>query len=229
MSQQGAAPTESKALNLKDKANKVAEEAMAKQVPVVEMLSNIPSTARAAAGDLKNMVMHPIETAKGVANLAQGAYQKFTPGIQDKEMYVDAIANRMKDRYGGIDKINRTLRKDPAGVALDVVPMASGAKIAKAVAKSPLKVVPQGAINKLYESAAKFSTTKDRTKLVEAALKNKINPSPITKPNIKLKNLSDSMKSRVNELIDEAAKRGNKVHKNIVFRDIGAVKKEVKN
>jgi len=214
---------------LADRANSVAENAMAKQLPLVKMLSNIPSTSRAAAKDVGNMIMHPIETAKGVGSLAQGAYQKFTPGVQDKEMYVDQAINRMKDRYGSIDKINTTLQNDPGGAFLDLAPIGPGVGVAKTIAKAPLKAVPQSAARKLYNSAAKFSTTMDdakRTRLIDTALKNKINPSPLSDPVGRLATLSDTVGAKIDSLIDNAAKSGGKVHKSVVFRDIKALKKE---
>ena len=90
------------------------------------MSENIIPSAKRAAGDLANVVMHPIDTAKAVGNLALGGVDKgidyLVPGDIDfgKEKYADAFGQMVKDRYGSWDNVKKTAMYDPVGMGMDV-------------------------------------------------------------------------------------------------------------
>lgn len=56
---------------------------------------------------------HPWETSKAIGNLAVGAVNKMTPGVQQGEGAVDALIENYKQTYGNIEGIEQTLRTDP--------------------------------------------------------------------------------------------------------------------
>lgn len=66
-------------------------------------------------------------TLFNMGKLATGVYHKFTPGIQKEEEVANQVGKFYKDRYGGWENIKKTVYEDPAGVALDVASVVSGA------------------------------------------------------------------------------------------------------
>jgi hypothetical protein len=96
----------------------------------------IPSAKRLATG-LAGAVMHPVDTVTNALDLGAGGLRNImpfavrsavdsvdTPENQQAGVRASAIADQfggmMTDRYGGIDKIKKTMIADPVGVAADV-------------------------------------------------------------------------------------------------------------
>ena len=77
-----------------------------------------------SAGNLAKAVaspiFHPIATAKSIGGIAAGGVQKFIPGQQPQEKYIDAIGQFYKQRYGGVENIAETVANDPFGFIADV-------------------------------------------------------------------------------------------------------------
>ena len=77
-----------------------------------------------SAGNLAKAVaspiFHPIATAKSIGGIAAGGVQKFIPGQQLQEKYIDAIGQFYKQRYGGVENIAETVANDPFGFIADV-------------------------------------------------------------------------------------------------------------
>ena len=91
-----------------------------------QALENLGPSAAQAASDFANVFTSPIETAKGVGNVALGAVQKLIPGEQESEQYADAVGRFFADRYGGLEETKRTLATDPVGAALDASTVLTG-------------------------------------------------------------------------------------------------------
>lgn len=90
---------------------------------------NIGPSAYRLAEDLWSMVSSPIETAKGLGNLAMGVVQKAAPeGMldEDKIEYADAVGEFFADRYGSMDAVKQTLAQDPVGLVADLSGLLSG-------------------------------------------------------------------------------------------------------
>ena len=85
-----------------------------------DLPSNLKGSAVQFFKDLVTPVIHPIQTAKGIGSLATGAYHKLTPGVQEDEQLVDAILQHYSERYGGLDRLKKTIIKDPVGFAADL-------------------------------------------------------------------------------------------------------------
>ena len=87
---------------------------------------NLPGSAWQFAKDVTAPIHSPIETAKGLGGIAAGAFQKLIPGEQESEKNVDALMEFVKERYGGLEEIKRTVAEDPAGFLADIASLAMG-------------------------------------------------------------------------------------------------------
>lgn len=134
-----------------------------------EMLSNVPSSAKAFAGNIWDAITNPKQTLEGVGALGAGTAQlandqipgaaiPFTAGSllglpidspqQDYRGAPNALAGAYKDRYGSVDQALNTLEGDPVGAMADASILASpAAKVAGALnpLSIPGKVVKAGA------------------------------------------------------------------------------------
>ena len=102
----------------------------------------IPSTAREIFGTAEGLghaIMHPIDTAQGVGQLAKGLYSKeegFRGVKQDPaqktqdEALLDAFMESYKDKYGNLEGFKHTLANNPASIAMDFATIASGGELA---------------------------------------------------------------------------------------------------
>lgn len=91
-----------------------------------ELPANFLPSAGKFVGDITQAIAHPIETVKGLGNIALGAAQKAIPGEQGKEQYADAVGQFFKNRYGGLDKLKETIINDPVGFASDLGTVLTG-------------------------------------------------------------------------------------------------------
>lgn len=92
----------------------------------VQAFQNIPASAGQFAKNLITPFIEPVETAKSLGTLAAGLFQKAIPGRQPSEDAVDAVADFLKERYGGIENVKRTIATDPVGFASDLSILATG-------------------------------------------------------------------------------------------------------
>ncbi len=81
---------------------------------------NTPSSLLNLGKSIKDIVMNPIDTVKGIANTAIGGVQKLTPGVQDKEENFDQFTAMLKERYGSLENLQRTATNDPFGFDIRV-------------------------------------------------------------------------------------------------------------
>ena len=91
-----------------------------------QAVRNLPGSAAQFARDIAQPVLHPIETAKNVAELGTGLVQLAIPGEQGNEETARAVGQFFADRYGGIENIKRTLATDPVGFAADISTVLTG-------------------------------------------------------------------------------------------------------
>ena len=99
-------------------------------------LYNFPSSAGNVLNEAVNAVLHPIDTAGDVWNVASGAVQKMIPGQYENEKYADAVGRYFANRYGSMDEFKNALAQDPAGVLADISSVfTGGGALAKGVAK----------------------------------------------------------------------------------------------
>lgn len=142
---------------------------------VTDTLSNVPGSALSMAKNIGTAILHPIDAATGVTKAVAGTLQRMTPGYVTENRLgyskeSEAAQQGLKDRYGSVDAIANTIRKDPVGVASDVSLVAGGvsgiARGASAVARSVPRVASTAA--KVADAAA---TVSDLTNPVNAVTK----------------------------------------------------------
>lgn len=216
------------------------------QFSPTEALKNLPGSVVKEAKNVVGAITQPIQTIKGLSNIALGALEKGISGTQKEEAAFDALKDYYKTKYGSKDQFLQTLQNDPAEVLSDASMFVTGgatgaaklAKLSKVGAKAapilektaqvgtaidPLnlatntalygatKVIPTTVAPKLYESAAKWSTTlspQERAAITETALKNQIPLSyaGLGKVQSKLVELGDKMDSLISNATDQNIK-----------------------
>lgn len=220
--------------------------------PVDKLSHNINKSAVKFGKDMITPIISPLQTAESLAHLGAGVIQKATGGGKD-EVYVDAVVDGFKNRYGSIAAAANTATTDPIGMISDI----SGAialtpamlpkvgrvnstvsNIGKAIdpvnaalntAKySASKVIPESAPRKLYESTAKFrpSIPNDvRSNMVNTALAHKIMPTEegLGALGSKITALGNS----IDTMIDSATKAGTKIPKGAIYRHLGSLRKDI--
>lgn len=225
-----------------------------------EMVSNVPSSAAQFGKDIIYPFRHPVETAKGMGNLAMGLGQKLIPGEQEEEQYADQMGQFIADRYGSWENFKQTLMKDPVGVLADASTVITGVggavraggrvagttgKLGRAVqatgaALDPVNLAlktgkktvgaltPKRVPAKLYDSAAKFSTTFDQAKrdaLVQTALENRLMPT--VRGVDKLSNMITDINAGIDDMIRVATESGKKIPKDAVYRHLKQVRQRM--
>ena len=89
---------------------------------------NIPDSSKKFAGDIYKTVTNPIDTLKGISNLAESASgssvleQQALSDIgvpKNEDKTGNALREFLKERYGTIDNLKNTISKDPIGVLVD--------------------------------------------------------------------------------------------------------------
>jgi len=115
---------------------------------ILKPLANIPSSAFNLGKGLFQAASKPVETAKGVGLVALGAGRKIAKPImkyvadkagfdiekpeertqteQMADMAVEQVIDSYKERYGDLEKAERTVTNDPVGFALDVLGVLEG-------------------------------------------------------------------------------------------------------
>jgi hypothetical protein len=120
---------------------------------------NVIKSGYNVAKGVAGAVMHPIDTASGLVDVGAGALQNALPkGVVDfvnkfdsnpdaakrAVAAADAVGGVYKEKYGGLDKIKKTLYEDPVGAAADLSALLSGGAAlvrgAPVVAAGALKV-----------------------------------------------------------------------------------------
>lgn len=118
-----------------------------------QAVDNIPASAKQFGQDMMQPIMHPIDTAKAVGNVALGAAQKLIPGEQEAEASADAVGKFFADRYGGLENVKRTIANDPVGFMADLSTVLTGG--GAAVARAP------GVVGKAANVASKAGAAVD--------------------------------------------------------------------
>lgn len=110
------------------------------------MLSNIAPSAMGVYRDyVAQPLSAPLETLGNMGKLPIGLYNKVAPegmripGQGESEAAVDQYGQRLSDRFGSLEKAERTLVEDPVGAVAEVGMLASGGKSVASAAKSGLK------------------------------------------------------------------------------------------
>jgi len=97
-----------------------------------EMVSNIPQSAYQFGREMVQPLLHPLQTAKALANLGMGVAEKAIPGEQEHEQYANQVGEFIRSRYGSMDSFKQTMMQDPVGVLADASMLLTGGGLAGA-------------------------------------------------------------------------------------------------
>lgn len=139
---------------------------------VSSAIQNFPSSLGQMAKDIYGVVTSPVQTVKGVLDVAAGTLQNILPESLVKAVGEDQrsreaarqVATFYANRYGGTEQAKRTIAEDPAGFLADVSTiLTGGAGAARGVGTQVSRVAPSvgGAITKAAEATAKTASYVD--------------------------------------------------------------------
>jgi hypothetical protein len=123
---------------------------------IVRGISNIPESAINYLQTTVSAFTSPLQTAKSLGMVAEGAIQSLIPGEDPSEEASDAVLDHFKKRYGGIEELKETFATDPVGFMADVsfIMGIGGSSIAK-ISKAG------GRIQKIARTTAKVGRALD--------------------------------------------------------------------
>lgn len=218
---------------------------------VMNMLKNVPSSAGEYVGDIAATLSDPIGAATGVWNVVQGVGDKLGIDVdgEDQSMYADAVGKMISDRYGSVDKFQRSLETDPVGVLSDISGILSGGATAvagrlprvAATAQTASRVLdPASAVlaparaigridpNQMYQEVMKFGTTNplaDRRQWAQTLMDERIVPGEAGVE--KLTNRMQEVGDRRNALIAAADEAGVRLDPQDMLAGLDDLKSEV--
>jgi len=175
----------------------------------------------------------------------------------EHEKYVNQVGNFIKDRYGTTDRFKQTVMDDPVGALADFATVLTGGGAAAAklpgvagkagkvmktagMTAEPInlisggakyaaaKAIPNTMPGRLYESAAKFSTTmpkSERALLANTALNNKIMPSSSGVD--RLNGVMSGLSAKIDSMVDGATKAGEMIPKKALFAHMQEARKKL--
>lgn len=134
-------------INAHDAGDESSAAILAGEIQKLQSASQFKFSGKEAAKNLvpsvikeaKNVIgalTQPVETIKGLGNVALGALEKAVPGTQKEEAYFDSLKDYYKQKYGSKDQFLQTLQNDPAEILSDASMFVTGgatgaAKLAK--------------------------------------------------------------------------------------------------
>lgn len=129
---------------------------------VYNAIQNIPGSAMQLGKDLVTPILHPVDTAGALSDVAKGYLQKVRdlspqeyrgsePAFDASK--ADAVSEFYKNRFGGLENIARTAETDPVGMAADISGLLTGG--ASAAARIP------GTVGRVAQTAAKVGRAID--------------------------------------------------------------------
>lgn len=104
----------------------------------LKAVGNVPTSIYGLGKNLVNTVIHPIDTITGLGRAAIGGAENIDNALfggtnpQDQNIQTaNAVGKSFKDRFGGLENLQRTATNDPAGFGSDVLAaLGLGAKVA---------------------------------------------------------------------------------------------------
>ncbi len=160
---------------------------------------------------------------------------------EDYRPHARTMGKFFSERYGGAENIKKTISEDPVGTLVDASALMTGggtlaaktgiqagATVAKAgqmlepisAATKAARLIPAKVPQKMYESAAKFSTTftpKERTRLAQTALEYEIMPT--YKGVEKAQAAISELNTRIDDMINSISQRGGSLPVDDLFKE----------
>lgn len=124
-----------------------------------EALKNLPGSIVEEGKNVIGAITQPIQTLKGIGNLALGIAEKATDGVQSHEKYADALSDYYANKYGSKDAFLQELQNNPASILSDISMFVTGGASGAAKVASLSKVGAKAA--PALEKVAKVGTAID--------------------------------------------------------------------
>lgn len=186
-----------------------------------ETITNLPGSTAQLFKDTWGAITSPVETAGNMELAFRGLMQKVHPDAMTKEAVpaADAVGQFYKNRYGSVNNILDTFKTDPAGVLSDVSMVGIAPKLSKFTKLDPVDYLVTKATDnitlspeKLYQKAAKFSTTlnpADLDRKLKTVTREQLMPT--SAGNQKLSNILTHLKGNLTQILDAATESGAKI------------------
>jgi len=124
-----------------------------------EALKNLPGSIVQEGKNVIGAITEPVQTLKGIGNLALGVAEKAVPGTQSHEKYADALSDYYANKYGSKDAFLQELQNNPASILSDISMFVTGGASGAAKVASLSKVGAKAA--PALEKVAKAGTAID--------------------------------------------------------------------
>lgn len=124
-----------------------------------EAIKNLPGSIVEEGKNVIGAITQPIQTLKGISNLALGIAEKATDGVQSHEKYADALSDYYANKYGSKDAFLQELQNNPASILSDISMFVTGGASGAAKVASLSKVGAKAA--PALEKVAKVGTAID--------------------------------------------------------------------
>jgi hypothetical protein len=134
-----------------------AQPSMSAGEVATQAVKNFPGSVKKLAGDIIQPILSPVQTVKGLSSLVSGGVQKLVPGEHEDEETFNQFVGFLKDRYGGVENIKRTIAEDPAGFLADFSLVATGGGAALKGASMAGKVGGLAKAGEVVSAAGKLS------------------------------------------------------------------------
>jgi hypothetical protein len=124
-----------------------------------EAIKNLPGSIVEEGKNVIGAITQPVQTLKGIGNLALGIAEKAVPGTQSHEKYADALSDYYANKYGSKDAFLSELQNNPASILSDISMFVTGGASGAAKLASLSKVGAKAA--PALEKVAKVGTAID--------------------------------------------------------------------
>lgn len=91
-----------------------------------EAIKNLPGSIVEEGKNVIGAITQPVQTLKGIGNLALGIAEKATDGVQSHEKYADALGEYYSNKYGSKDEFLQELQNNPASILSDISMFVTG-------------------------------------------------------------------------------------------------------
>lgn len=107
---------------------------------------NVLTSGAGLLGGVGEAVLHPIKTVQNVGGIAAGGFEKLAGETTDNTQKFDNLIQFLKNRYGSINNLEKTLYTDPVGIAADISTLFGGAGVALKGAKIGADIAKLGEV-----------------------------------------------------------------------------------
>lgn len=127
-----------------------------------QAMQNLGPSALEAGKSFVQPFLHPIQTARGIADIGKGALQHagiMEPGPEMEA--ASAVKQHFVDRYGNTERFKKTLATDPVGSFMDISTIALPARAPLVASKASRVAAKVPSVQKLKSDAgAKYTAAK---------------------------------------------------------------------